>query len=255
MRNLPQEILDMIIDELYELGEPTQDYSTVSRAWLNRTQKHHFEFPQFNCGRYLLERWQRAIEPDPLGPSQHVRKLSCLDVNTLEGFGEHIRALTRVEQAVFICCGIFQSLADIQPLTPLGSSLVELNIAKGKTTAAVMTSLLAALPHLRRLLVYDLYVERSEAAPIPIPFFDGANHFNFWGTRSSPGEYDWIPQTARFGHLSVAPSRILQNTPTINQWLKSSAESLEYFHIGRPPHDLDFHGACPLWLSVIFDHL
>ena len=250
MRDFPQEIVDMVIDELHNLGEPTEYYSTISRKWLDRSQKYYFESPRFyGHGQRNLEKWRRVIKPDPLGVSRHVRRLSLPYIKTLKGFEEHIRAFTRIERVEFESCHIFRSLVNVQPLTLLGSSLVQLKIMKAKTTASVMNSLLAALPHLRRLIAYGLSVKHGSSSirlPTAIPFFEGANHFElWWAAPPSPRDWNWIPPTAQFGNLRVAPICILWNAPVVNRWITSSAESLEYFCIDTILPDLYFGGTCP----------
>ncbi|KAF9648830.1 hypothetical protein BDM02DRAFT_3114851 [Thelephora ganbajun] len=264
MRVFPQELVDLVVDKLAEFPGPfgpftphveISDYSTISRQWLTRTQKHHFEMIQFN-GQDDLEKWRTTIEPDPSGVSRHVRRLFWLDLDTLEGFDEHIRAFTHVKRAEFSECELFNLLDDVLPLTLLGSSLVELEIDMATTTPGVMASLLAALPHLGRLLARNLKVEHDYSYyPIPlparIPFFEGANTLSLTLRKYLPGYLDWIPQIARFRDLRVDCSLAQYDWVVVNRWITSSSESLEYLGFewdtwGFPFDPLDLSGCTSL---------
>lgn len=99
-RTFPQELVDKIIDELADLPNgpihPIAVYSLVSRAWVARTQKHHFRWTYFH-GWGELEKWCRSIAPDPDWVSRHVCDLVLNDINALKGSEAHLRAFTRVK--------------------------------------------------------------------------------------------------------------------------------------------------------------
>ena len=134
MDTFPQEIVDMIIDQLanYILsssGKPANIswYSTVSRQWVARTQKYLFESVHLN-GQSGLEKWCRAIEPNPAGVSRHVNELSLRRVHRLEGLDSHIRAFACIEALIFDGCGFLLFPSVVKSFAPLGSTLVRLTI-------------------------------------------------------------------------------------------------------------------------------
>ena len=247
MRGFPQELVDMVIDQLAEFSvefEPflsfvdISDYSTVSRQWLTRTQKHHFEFIHFT-GQDDLEKWGTAIKADPEGVSRHARQLLWANLCTLKGFDEHISAFTRVEEVELSDCEIFRSLPDVEPFMLMGSSLVKLEIDGGLARPRVMASLLAGLPNLRHLLVHGLDIERGRdntiQLPASIPFFEGSGTLNLALVDYSQGNLDWIPPTPRFSHLRIEALCVHHHWARVSQWIASSAGVLRYLSIEFNP--------------------
>lgn len=91
----------MVIDQLangpQRFGDPGNGiswYSTVSRAWVGRTQEYHFKSVHFR-GQPDLEKWCTTIEPNPSGVSRHTRELFWWFVNALEGYASHPRSYPR----------------------------------------------------------------------------------------------------------------------------------------------------------------
>ena len=249
MRDFPQELVDLVIDKLAEPSgtipkrrlprlENMSKYSTVSRQWVGRTQKHYFR-SLFFSNQDKLERWCAEFEADPSGLSRHVRSLVLDHINTLQDFDDHIRAFVHVKKVKLFCCGILGSLSDVQIFTLMGSSLVELTITGGATTSHInMASLLAGLPCLRRLCVGSLKVKNDPNAttsPPSIPFFEGGNILILRMESCPPGTLDWIPPTARFRDLRIEAICIRENSALVNQWLASSGGGLEDLTILAAP--------------------
>ena len=237
MRNFPTELVDLVIDKLVEPsgpGEPylfISNYSTISRQWLNRTQKHHFNTIHFS-GVSGIERWRKVIAPDPSGVSRHVRKISWRGVDTLHDFDELLRAFTRVVHVLVMDCKFFKSSSELAFLAPLGSSLERLEIKWMSGEVEPLANFLAGLPHLRQLCVEKLTFSRRDTDLPIIPFFEGANSLDLLLRGGfSPGDTDWIPPTARFYDLRIDTACIKNNHGLVNQWLRSSAGSLERFTI------------------------
>ena len=237
MRSFPQEIVDLVIDRLTDYEFPRKDvkisqYSTVSWQWVARTQKHHFKSVHFN-DQSELEKWCTAIDPDPAGVSRHVRELSLERINTLEGFGAHIRAFTSVETARFDMCGILRSPSIVETLAPMRSTLVRLEISQVSTTISIITSLLAALPHLRHLLVCFLNVlgDRDVIVPPRIPFFEDADSLDLMVGDDVHGQLGWIPTSARIRDLRLDPTSIQDKSGRVQELIASSAESLKFLSI------------------------
>ena len=236
MGTFPQELLDAVIDELADLGSTDMsDYSTISRQWVARTQKHHFKSIRFR-GTKDLRKWCTAIEPDPSGVSRHVRELIFGGINGLDDFGEHIRAFTNAE-TVFIFGGHFLCPPSVaEYFAPLGSSLVRLEIQKAPATPHALTSLLAALPHLRKFGAHFLYIKgnhKTTRLPPRIPFFEGANtlHLSLVNGNSTLGSLGWLPPSARFRELKINPACLLDRSGRVQQWIASSGGSLEVLKI------------------------
>ena len=171
MRDLPQELIDIIIDKLAEDACPSiSNYSTVSRKWVNRTQEHHFNRVWF--GKWdRMWKWYDTIGVDPFGLSRHVRHLK-LDSNSMLGdFREILCALTHVQEVEILKCNIFCSPSCPSPLTLIGSSLVRLDIDSVATRPYIMASLLASLPSLRKLFTLRIEVEWGDRPRNPFTMF------------------------------------------------------------------------------------
>jgi len=262
MRTFPQEIVDMVVDQLadslWRFREPVNisHYSTVSRQWLDRTQKHHFGSVHIRDQLGLGE-WRTNIAPDPCGVSRHVRELSWWCVKTLEGFDDHIRAFTHVENIMLIGCHILLWPSVVRSLAPLGSSLVSLRIDQATTTYDIVIPLLAALPHLRHLCAHSLRVLGDcDVAGLPsrVPFFEDAGCLGLVLDGDAPGSLDWIPPSARFRELRIDVLSILDNSGRVKQWVASSAGTLRFLSITEYPGGahLDIFNSATFSDRVIF---
>ena len=204
MRNFPQELTEIIIDRLAEpdhslprIPHKISSYSLVSRQWVERAQKHHFELLHLDSKG--MDKWVAEIDPNPFGVSKHVRTLHLDSIESLDEFEDHIRALTKVEIAAFWCCDFFCCLDDVQLITrDLGGRLVDLELEGAQTTPKILASLLAGLPKLRRFHALTLTVDVDERAPAPstegIRFFESGSDFRvLLEDGSGPGQLVWVP--------------------------------------------------------------
>ena len=245
MQRLPQELLDKIIDELADLEDFRNRrfarYSLVSKAWVERTRKYWFEHVKFD-GLDALKDWRGRIAPDPAGVSCHTRALVFLNIHTVEGFEEHMRAFTRVEY-MRIVLGSFLSPSVADCLAPMGSSLTRLDFHLSKTTSHAITSLLAKLPHLKSLASRCFTVTDDTGGSNSvsrIPFFEGNNptllrYFDC----DEPRPPNWIPSSARFGGLEMITMYSPHIAVLLNQWFSSSCITLTSLVI-----DLNDVGEC-----------
>ena len=256
MEILPQELLDMVIDRLadsiksdlsFALYEEDRisNYSMVSRQWVERTQKHHFETVHFFTD-WDIAKWRTRIEPDPSGVSRHARRFLWDNVDNMGDFDINIRAFTNLEVATFIVCDIFLLPSIVESFAPMGSSLVKLEIEGGSTTPHIITSLLAALPLLREFRAVGVRVQDDHDTtgfPPRIPFFEDPNTFEIMSTADS---LDWIPSSARFRNLHIGMPCIIGNPGLVENWIASSAGSLQFLSIaGEHGAFSDFSGPTP----------
>lgn len=253
---LPQELIEMIIDKLVDHELPSgplagiSNYSTVSRQWVAGTQKHHFNSIYFES-QADQDKWRTTINPDPSGVSRYVRMLSWFRVDTLEGFDRHIRAFTHVETAVLDVCGFIHSPSVVESFASMGSSLVELDIIGGSTTSGIIASLLAALPCLRQFRSLYLRIREDDDVieyPLVIPFFEDPNSLDLQLDGYLRPSLSWVPPSARFRDLRINMPCILDESGCVNQWITSSAGTLESLSIVEHSER-----ACPLSLCTIFD--
>ena len=85
---IPQEVRDLIIDQLASVNEFymrrrkfLRAASLVSTAWVNRSQHHLFSTVVFSQWRTMQE-WCSRIEPGSEGISRHVRALGLIQLQT-----------------------------------------------------------------------------------------------------------------------------------------------------------------------------
>ena len=92
--SIPQEILDLIIDHLYDEPTTLKTCCVVSKTWIQRTRKHLFVNMRFPPSGRHVGRWRRTF-PDPTNsPARHARTLyicqprliTSADVDTLLTF-------------------------------------------------------------------------------------------------------------------------------------------------------------------------
>ena len=274
MRNFPQEIVDIVIDQLacilkglvrrtHRPQDTISNYSTVCRRWVKRTQRNHFETLRL-VGQRDLVKWSAAIgdEPSSYGASGHVKTLFLEDIETLRGFGKYFQAFTNVERAVLHCCTIFHSLDGVPLLKPLGSSLKVLEINGSDTSPDLMAQFLASLPKLEQFRVHNLTSppRANPQAPHPIiPFFENAKEFALLSSDGYPAnKLEWIPKTALFSGLTLGALCIRDNPEDVNKWIVSSRRTLENLSFVC---DWDLDGTCPnisdhkvFWVSLP-DHM
>ncbi|KAF9646740.1 hypothetical protein BDM02DRAFT_3270767 [Thelephora ganbajun] len=185
MEDFPQELVDEVIDRLFDILEKDNrwqgfsrrfcprrhgisDYLLVSRAWVDPTQKHHFNLLHLGSSS-TTNKWWTRIAPDPAGVSRHVRKLVLDDLgpSDFEGFEAHMRALTQVESLTVMDCKDVSLYVTMEWFLPMKSSLVELQVCELSATPLTITSLLAALPLLNCVQIYE-FGESDDETTSPI---------------------------------------------------------------------------------------
>lgn len=188
-------------------------YSTISKSWRDRTQFHHFNQLVF-WGQEGLDRWRAATAADPNGISRHVRSLVWWEIETLEGFGDHILAFTKVEATSFESCTIFRSLSGLSLLKPLGSSLLCLDI-NGENSPEGVTWFLTFLPHLRR---FDSLANCVSDPHERSPFFKGLRN-----------------------KLTVTALHARGSPEAVNGWISSSDLKHLHFNLHSPLDGVCLH--------------
>jgi len=99
MSNLPQELLDHIVDLLHGSQTPLRNCSLVSKSWVARTRTHLFSEVHFQTTENL-ESWKKTF-PDPsTSPARYAKALSVGHPRVVTGAdaGRWIAAFSRVER-------------------------------------------------------------------------------------------------------------------------------------------------------------
>ena len=80
---LPPEILDLIIDHLYDEPTTLKTCCVVSKSWIQRTRKHLFASVAFCPPTSSIDLWREAF-PDPSNsPAHHTRHLSICGLSVV----------------------------------------------------------------------------------------------------------------------------------------------------------------------------
>ena len=116
MSALPSEILDLIVDDLYDEPDTVKSCCVVSKSWIPRARKHLFAYVEFHSFESPVEWWKEAF-PDPSNsPAHHTRTLSIynisLDTAADEVVGDLIKSFRNV-------VNLQLSDLDLASLTPL----------------------------------------------------------------------------------------------------------------------------------------
>ena len=102
MSDLPCELLDHIIDFLYDSQPSLRNCCLVSKSWIPRTRKHFFTEIDFRTGGPGLQLWKKTF-PDPLtSPARYAKTLAigCPKLDTAAGAeaGSWIASFSSVEE-------------------------------------------------------------------------------------------------------------------------------------------------------------
>jgi len=213
-------------------------YSAILKARVERTQPHVFNFIYLH-GSKNLEKWCK-IKADRQ-PNRFILMLH--EIKTLAAIKTHIDDFIRMEKLEIYDCNFLLSPVG-EYFTRITPSLTDLTIKNSPTTLGVITSLIAALPQLKRLAVEDSkitdHTDRPSLLPT-IPFFQGSNslrlrYSEYDGEYDSDGhDLDWIPDSARFEELDIDLDCFVEMPALVNQWLSNSRTTLTTLAIvGNP---------------------
>ena len=119
MPELPQEIVDKIVDEiaLEECGDPRDQardmkaFSLISSKWLHRSRKHLFRTMELTSDQFPA--WCKTVRPGASGPSPHVTYIRYMPswveverkIGPLEGLAcnpSHMTAFTNLRTLHFV---------------------------------------------------------------------------------------------------------------------------------------------------------
>ncbi|KAF9651209.1 hypothetical protein BDM02DRAFT_3267294 [Thelephora ganbajun] len=98
--NLPQELIDKIIDGVWDaddspLHTTTKAASLISKSWVDRSQRYLFHTIEFSAVGDQFARWCNIMTPGPDGASRHVHSLT-IHARELDGWWINEDFLERV---------------------------------------------------------------------------------------------------------------------------------------------------------------
>lgn len=106
--DLPQEIIDEVIDNLAFDFRTLKSTSLVRKSWTHRSRRRLFHFVPINS-LSRLEKWSQSISPDPNGIASYARVIllepldtprSWIEPENLDKFSEHFRSFSGVERLI-----------------------------------------------------------------------------------------------------------------------------------------------------------
>lgn len=182
-----------------------------------------------------LEKWCRKIPPDPAGVSRHTRKLVSVEIDTQEGFEAHIRTFTRVKNLQLIGCSFLLSPSVVECFASTSSSVILLDFDDSETTSRIITSLLAELPWLKKLIVGGSKIADNGGGTnlsSRIPFFEGDNRIPILINKTPQDR----PIGSRPRHDLAGWRSVLRIFCTKRRWLSGSCTSLTSLAIYGVPN-------------------
>jgi len=178
--SLPQEIADIIVDEVAEEPEPVLRVSTlracslISHTWVYRSQGHLFSKVEFNETGF--RKWCASIRPGNVGPSQHVTNLRFNQdfgdsyLGDLVLADSHMSSFTNVR--VLHVTNVSLQHEEIRSvLGNLGSTVSQLSLERCSMDIHHLTSFLHPFTSLEDLSLLDPHVllgPKPEHPPKPL---------------------------------------------------------------------------------------
>ena len=171
---LPQELVEDVVDCLSNDRPMLETCSLVAKTWLPRSRHHLFNKVSLNNGN--VRKWCSAIRPGPDGPSHLVRTLTLQQtqghrwLGALDEISDHFSSFRRVEDLSIT----WLDLSDFEPgslarhFVHYGSSLRSLRLSYLSADFSALTTFLHLFPSLEDLLIHtpDLY---DDGPPLRIP--------------------------------------------------------------------------------------
>lgn len=174
---LPQELVDIIIDELKYDVVSLRACSLVSKPWAHRSRKHIFESVYLpTC---LLRKWLKHIPASPaspLGPHHHLRSLSLQPTSTFEpfcvpeSFADHLSSFTQLSNLVITSIpwgewadAFTDSLLVTKYFGGFGQALRNLELTRVYLNMVALKGLLDVFTRLERLLIFSPIMLDGEA--------------------------------------------------------------------------------------------
>ena len=130
--SLPPEILDLVVDHLYDDPTTLKACCVVDKSWIPRTRKHLFAHIEFHAQKLHVELWKKTF-PDPSNsPAHYTRNLTIRDIPVITapdtGEGGWIRTFHSVVHLRLECHGWEGLPASVVPFHGLSPTLRSLHL-------------------------------------------------------------------------------------------------------------------------------
>ena len=259
--DLPQEIVDEVIDNLvYDFGT-LKSISLVRKSWTHRSRRRLFYFIQIDSlGR--LEQWSTIISADPQGIASYPRVItlvssskSWLEPANLARFYDHFRSFSRVERLTIsgLEAGKFDTTSTLRYFGNFAATLRSLELRTAVGTPVSLLSFICAFP-----LVDDLAIKYPNPAagggnqgevtlPASVPSFKGELRLLDMFHESDPLVELLCALPLSFHTISIS-SRETQRLPQLSKLVGKCGKTLRSLHITRKTFGMAFaHPSIPNW--------
>jgi hypothetical protein len=184
--NLPPEILDLIVDHLYDERSTLKACGAVSKSWVPRARRHLFFYVRFGSTS-PIELWMKAF-PDPSSsPVHYTRGLSFYGFETIAAAGAHawawVRAFRHVVHLQMVAARWNDNRVSLAPLYGLFPALRSISIHNSRIPPSELLDLICSSPLLRDLQLQnvtasDSTVKDEWSAPLTSPELTGTLRLN-----------------------------------------------------------------------------
>ena len=216
MPDLPQELIDKIIDEVAQQGPLTRTLYTcslVQKRWVKRCRSHLFR----SLSLYRLDDFQDWIKTFPPGPNSlhhHILYLSYRQGSAILGpkqlldlYPDHFTSFTRLEtlQIFNLSLRQFNSTSMKRAFGPVGSSMRTLVARDVTLTLNSLLMFLLHFPHLQSLDLGDNLnmLPENKKRPPDLPSFAGELSLVSMGSAQGPFVLEFSKLPLRYSELDI----------------------------------------------------
>ena len=233
---LPQELVEDIVDRLSDDRPTLEICSLVATTWLPRSKAHIFNRVFLNSDN--AKKWCSAVRPGPDGPSHLVRTLSLqqaqgyrwLGTKILDEISDHFSSFRRVENLsiTWLDLGDFEPGSLTRHFVHFGSSLRSLRLSYICADSSALIAFIRLFPNLEDLLIHtpDLCDDSPPShVSRPSPPFHGSLNLLSFDSSSSPFVSHLAGLDLRFSSISAFNCDFSSGLP-LNDLLGASSSSL-----------------------------
>ena len=258
--SLPPEILDLIVEHLYDDRETPKVCCVVSRSWVSRARRHLFACVGFTTEESPVESWVKAF-PDPSNsPAHHTRDL------TIRGLRDIIAATTIAYPWIGAFCHIVtlsvaisawdDSRTSLVPLHGLSPTLVSLCLTHHSISPSEVFNLVCSFPSLETLSLISTGEEDGGGdadmliLPSMSPKFTGVLSLVMrGGMRSGIRRLTTLPGGLRFTRILVGC--YAEDLGSITDLVSACRNTLESLGIAQNPSGASRLSSETCWLINI----
>ena len=249
--DLPQEIVDEVIDNLVYDFATLKSISLVRKSWTHRSRRRLFWFIQIDS-LDRLEQWSTVISTDPEGIASYPRAViltskSWLEPANLARFCDHFRSFSGVERLTIsgLEAAKFDTTSTLRYFGNFAATVRSLELRTAVGAPASLLSFISAFP-----LVDDLAIKYPDPAagdgkqgkvtlPSSAPSFKGELRLLDMFYESDPLVELLCALPLRFHTISVS-SRETQRLPQLSKLVGKCGKTLRSLHITRRTPGMGF---------------